>query len=91
VIVAPEKWQWKVSQFEAEQVHSGRELPAGCVKANGAFDQSIVGYVSAIDGMSLPIRDKDWLVYDADGVRIRRVLSDRRFRELAVRMEGCGS
>ncbi len=86
-----ERWQWKVSQFKTQQVHAGQELPPGCVHANGAFDRSIIGYVSALDGMSLPLRDKDWLVYDADGVRIRRVVSDQRFREQAVRVDQCGS
>lgn len=86
-----ERWQWKVCEFRTEQVHAGSELPPGCVKANGAFDQTIIGYVSALDGMSLPLRDKDWLVYDADGVRIRGVLNDQRFREMAVRVDTCGS
>lgn len=86
-----QRWQWKVCEFQAEQVHASRDLPPGCTRSNGAFDTSIVGYVSAVDGMSLPVRDKDWLVYDQDGVRIRRVVSDKRFQELAVRVDTCGS
>lgn len=75
-------------EFEAVQVNAGRELPPGCVHSGGAFDKSIVAYVT-IDHMPMAIRDGDWLV--VEGERVRRVVSDKRFRELAVRTDGCGS
>ena len=82
------RWRWKVSEFDAVQVTAGGEIPIGCVKADGPFDKEIIAYVT-VDHLPIPIRDGDWLVFEHGSVR--RVVSDKRFRELAARCESCGS
>jgi hypothetical protein len=83
-----ERWRWKSCEFDAEQIHSGGELPPGLVRADGVYDRSVVAYVS-IDHMPIAVRSGDWLVFENQ--QVRRVVSNERFQKLAARVWECGS